>query len=300
MTRERCFASRDSVRVVILVLMVALSGASAGTGAAAVAPDADGYVLAAADGGVFAFGRPFLGSAAVVPLNAPVVGIASTPDGGGYWLAAADGGVFTFGNAPFLGSLAGVRLNGPVVGIAAAPDGRGYWLVAADGGVFAFGSARFLGSAVGAPLGSAVVGITPTEAGNGYSVLTRDGQIYEFGDARAPAQRTPVKLPDRPAGYVGLAHVPGTRHGLWVVAADGAQVLVDLPTEPPPGACGPIPGVLPPLQAPVVGIAASGPFDSCARWLAAADGGVFAHSAPFLGSMGGVPLVAPVVGIAAS
>ena len=41
--------------------------------------------------------------------------------------------------------------------------------------------------------------------------------------------------------------------------------------------------------------------DGQGYWLVAADGGVFAFGdAPFLGSMGGTPLVAPVVGMAAT
>ncbi len=78
----------------------------------------NGYWLAAADGGVFAFGDArFAGSLASVALRAPVVGIARDPDGRGYWLAAADGGVFAF-DAPFLGSMAGTRLAAPVTAIA--------------------------------------------------------------------------------------------------------------------------------------------------------------------------------------
>src|SRR3712207_7687696 len=44
-------------------------------------PTADGYWLAAADGGVFAYGDAgFYGSAGAMRLNQPVVGIAATPD----------------------------------------------------------------------------------------------------------------------------------------------------------------------------------------------------------------------------
>ena len=68
-------------------------------------PKTQGYWLTAGDGGVFTFGSAaFRGSAAKVPLVAPVVGIATTPNGGGYWLAAKDGGVFSYGVA-FHGSL---------------------------------------------------------------------------------------------------------------------------------------------------------------------------------------------------
>jgi GH25 family lysozyme M1 (1,4-beta-N-acetylmuramidase) len=117
-----------------------------------------GYVLAAADGGVFAFGAArFFGSMAGHRLNRPVVGLAVRPQGDGYWLCSADGAVFNFGEAPDLGSMAGRPLNAPVVGMAATPDGGGYWLFAADGGVFSFGNAPFYGSMAGRPLNAPVV-----------------------------------------------------------------------------------------------------------------------------------------------
>jgi hypothetical protein len=64
-----------------------------------------GYWLAAADGGVFAFGdAPFKGSLADQSLNAPVT--AMVPYGDGYLMVAADGGIFDFSNKPFKGSAA--------------------------------------------------------------------------------------------------------------------------------------------------------------------------------------------------
>jgi hypothetical protein len=78
-------------------------------------PDGNGYWLAGADGGVFAFGDAgFYGSAAGKPLDQPVVGITSMPDGGGYWLMARDGGVFAYGDAPFLGCAVTIQLNQPI------------------------------------------------------------------------------------------------------------------------------------------------------------------------------------------
>ncbi|MGH9177418.1 MAG: hypothetical protein ACRD0N_02530, partial [Acidimicrobiales bacterium] len=113
-----------------------------------------GHWLAAADGGVFAFGgAQFYGSLGALTLNKPIVGMAPTPSGKGYWLAAEDGGVFAFGDAVYRGSMGRARLNAPVVGIAPTASGRGYWLAAADGGVFAFGDARFAGSAASLRLG---------------------------------------------------------------------------------------------------------------------------------------------------
>ena len=124
-------------------------------------PGGDGHWEAGADGGVFAFGAPFEGSAGGQHLAAPVVAITAPPGGHGYWLAAADGGVFAYGGAPYLGSMAGRALASPIVGMAATPDGGGYWLVAADGGVFAFGDASFFGSMGGSHLNSPIVGRRP-------------------------------------------------------------------------------------------------------------------------------------------
>lgn len=107
-----------------------------------------GYLLCAADGGVFTFGAAqMFGSMGDKKLNKPVVGMTAQTDGSGYTLFGADGGVFTFGSAPMLGSMGDKKLNWPVVGVAADPDGRGYWMVGADGGIFSF-EAPFYGSAV--------------------------------------------------------------------------------------------------------------------------------------------------------
>lgn len=68
----------------------------------------NGYWLAAADGGVFAFGDArFYGSMGGSKLNSPVVDIDRSPSGKGYRLVAADGGVFNFGDDKFYGSRAG-------------------------------------------------------------------------------------------------------------------------------------------------------------------------------------------------
>ena len=105
-----------------------------------------GVLLAAGDGGVFAFGTAqFYGSMGGKPLNKPVVGLAVAPGGGGYWEVASDGGVFSFGDAPFYGSMGGKPLNKPIVGAAPTLDGKGYWQVASDGGVFAFGDTTSTG-----------------------------------------------------------------------------------------------------------------------------------------------------------
>jgi hypothetical protein len=53
-----------------------------------------------------------------------------------------------------------------------------------------------------------------------------------------------------------------------------------------------------PLNSPVIGVTATP--DGGGYWLQGKDGGIFSFGdAPFLGSMGGLPLNAPMVGIAA-
>jgi hypothetical protein len=144
-----------------------------------------GYWLAAADGGVFAFGSArFHGSMGATPLNKQVVGIAPTQSGEGYWLVAADGGVFTFGDARFAGSLGSRRLNQPIVSIVPTSTGRGYWLIAVDGGVFAFGDADYLGS--GAASGRRFIGAAPSLTGKGYWLVGDDRKLLAFGDAEQP------------------------------------------------------------------------------------------------------------------
>ena len=181
-------------------------------------PDAGGYWLVGADGGVFSFGdAQFFGSTGSIHLNRPVVGMAPTPDGGGYWLVASDGGIFSFGDAQFFGSTGGIHLNQPIVGMAPTPDGRGYWLVASDGGVFSFGDAQFYGSTGGIHLNQPIVGMAPTFDGGGYSLVASDGGIFSFGDAQFYGSTGGIHL-NQP--IVGMALTPDGR-GYWLVASDG-------------------------------------------------------------------------------
>jgi hypothetical protein len=90
-------------------------------------PIADRYWLVMANGAVLSFGAALdEGSAAGVPLNKPMVGLATRFDANGdqfgYWEAASDGGIFTFGDTDFWGSTGGIRLNAPIVGIGATPQ----------------------------------------------------------------------------------------------------------------------------------------------------------------------------------
>ncbi len=205
-----------------------------------------GYLLAAADGGIFAFGdAQFHGSMGGQPLNKAIVGLAATPDGQGYWEVASDGGIFSFGDAQFYGSMGGQPLNKPIVGLAATPDGQGYWEVAADGGIFSFGDAQFYGSEGGKSLNKPIVGIAATPDGQGYWEVATDGGIFSFGDAgfHGSMGGKPLAKP-----IVGLAAADG--QGYWEVAADGG--IFSFGSAPFDGSAG---GLA--LAAPVIGMAAS-------------------------------------------
>lgn len=217
---------------------------------------AAGYRLAAADGGVFAYGNArFLGSAATLPLRAPIVGMAATSDGRGYWLVASDGGVFAFGTARFFGSLGGVRLAAPIVGMAAPPDGRGYWLVAADGGVFAFGAVPFRGSVATLARRAPVSAMAASGDGLGYLVLARDGTVYRFGAIEYRGSFAGAR------DAVAIATVVDGS-GYWVVAGNAATARFGrLPLWK--GTAG---------ASPTVGVTAAR--DACGYRVARADGSV--------------------------
>jgi Tol biopolymer transport system component len=182
-------------------------------------PQAAGPVwLAAADGGVFAYGgAQFYGSEGGAQLNQPVSGIGLTPNQGGYWLTAADGGIFSFGDAQFFGSMGGTPLNKPVVSIAPTPSGNGYWEVASDGGIFAFGDAQFFGSMGGTPLNRPIVGITATPTGQGYYEVASDGGIFAFGDATYYGSTGSLNLV-KPINGMKLTT---SGKGYYLVASDG-------------------------------------------------------------------------------
>ena len=70
----------------------------------------NGYWLAGADGGVFAFGCPEFGTMVGKP-HAGIVAIIPSDGGKGYALIAADGGVFAFGDFVFMGSIPGIGIG---------------------------------------------------------------------------------------------------------------------------------------------------------------------------------------------
>ncbi len=259
------------------------SGQALQLGASVNCSSAPGYRLAAADGGVFSFCEPFLGSMGGVHLNAPMVGMAETPGDGGYWEVGSDGGIFTFGDATFHGSTGSLHLNAPIAAMAATADGGGYWLVASDGGIFSYGDAKFYGSAGSIHLNKPIVGMAPTPDGGGYWLVASDGGIFSYGDAKFYGSRggQPLNTP-----IVGMA-ATADGGGYWLVASDGGIFSYG-----DAGFYGSRGGQ--PLNKPIVGMAPSATGQG--YWLVASDGGIFNYGdAVFHGSTGGIALAASIV-----
>jgi hypothetical protein len=199
-------------------------------------PDGKGYLLASADGGVFASGdATFEGSAGAEPLQGPIVAMAVTKNAKGYWLGALDGGVFAYGNAQFYGSMGSTHLNQPIVGMAATPDGKGYWLVASDGGIFSFGDAQFYGSTGSLTLNAPIVGMAATPDGGGYWLVAADGGIFNYGDASFYGSAGSQDLPDPAVGMVaspnGGGYLIATENGV-VIPYGNAQAFGGLTLDP--------------------------------------------------------------------
>ena len=250
----------------------------------------EGYDIAASDGGVFAFGAAvFHGSMGGRHLNKPVAGAAADTVSRGYWLVASDGGVFSF-DAPFYGSMGGRPLVSPIVGMAATPFAGGYWLVAADGGMFSFGDAPFYGSMGGRPLVSPIVGMASTFDGGGYWLVAADGGVFAFGDAVFHGSMGGKALAKPVVGIATTSNMGG----YWLVASDGGVFAFG--NAPYYGS---VPGLLAAygleIGSPVVGVTMAS--NGAGYWLVTSSAGVVTFGAPFLGSMLGRPLDAPVVAI---
>jgi hypothetical protein len=125
------------------------------------AADGRGYLVLAADGGVFAYGTAFPGSA-VDQLGPDEHAVAIDLAGTGVWVLSDRGRVVALGGAPVLGDVAGVgRCSWPdAVDLAAMPTGDGYWILTVDGQVWAFGTAPWYGD-LEAWSGLPVAGIRP-------------------------------------------------------------------------------------------------------------------------------------------
>ena len=246
-----------------------------------------GYVLGGQDGGAFAFGTGFFGSAPGTAEILPYSAIASTPGGHGYYLVNGTGRVVGFGpNAKSFGDASGLILAKPIVGAASAPGGDGYWLAGGDGGVFGYGpGAPFFGSAAPFHLAKPIVGIAPAPNGQGYVLAGADGGAFAFGSENFHGSLPGIHLA---GAIVGIAVDPVTG-GYWMVGSDGGVFSFDAPFF---GSAAPFH-----LAQPIVGIAAAPHGDG--YYLVGKDGGVFAFGpgSHFQGSATPFHLAKPIDGM---
>ena len=232
-----------------------------------------GYLLATANGHVYAFHTPFHGS--MTHPSSSIVAIAGDSQTKGYWIVTVKGHVYAF-DAPNHGSV--VRPSSPVVGIAANKAGNGYWVVTSTGHVYAF-HATFHGS-VRNP-GSKVVGIALDPQTGGYWIVTATGKVFAFDAGRYPGKNL--------SNVTGIAADQLTGHqGYWLVTASGR--VVPFGKAPNLGSM-PFGGV-----GKTVGIASWPTSTFQAFWLATANGHVAAFNAEWHGDKPGTR--SPIVGIA--
>ena len=287
----------DDVDTTALAVQALLAAGAAATDASIVRALDYLQSLQNADGSWSFFGSPDPNATAVGTLAFAAAGRAVTHDAKG-WLRSQQessgriAGAFpnTYATTQTVRALLDVRL--PVEVAAGTCAGDGYELFAADGGVFTYGRAAFAGSAGSIRLNSPIVSGAETRTGRGYFLFARDGGVFTYGDAQfrgsaAGRDNAIVAGAVEPQmdGY-RLFSASGT---VWYFAEGGAGGFRPGPTR---------------LNAPIVAAAItptrnrandldSRPGDV----LFAADGGVFTSAnAPFLGSMGGTTLNAPIVG----
>ncbi|MEW6474911.1 MAG: metallophosphoesterase [Actinomycetota bacterium] len=164
---------------------------------------------------------------------------------------------------------------------AAATTAGGYWMYAADGGIFAFGSAGYQGPVRNQA--NDVIGMAVTPAGDGYWMADDDGDVFAAGKATPFGER--ASNADDVAAFT--ARPQGD--GYWLATRTGgiesygrAPAFAGVKVDPAKRIT---------TLAPTV--------SGAGAWMAAVDGGVFTFGdARFFGSMGGVRLNQPVVGMA--
>jgi hypothetical protein len=237
-----------------------------------------GYWMLGADGVVYGFGAAKAYVSKVFGASA----MANTRDGSGYWVVDAAGGVFPYGAALKFGEHPRLVAGERVTTISATPSGMGYWLFSNLGRAFPYGDAHSFGDLSGSRLNGGIVASVATPTGKGYFMVGADGGIFAFGDAVFRGS-TGAKVLNAP--IVGIAPTKDNR-GYWLVATDGGVFAFNAPFLGSMGAVR--------LNQPVRGLVAYGN----GYLMAAADGGVFNFSdQKFLGSLAGLQLSAPIIGV---
>jgi hypothetical protein len=149
-----------------------------------------------------------------------------------------------------------------------------------------------IGDVYGLPLFGDIVAAAATPSGRGAWLLGADGGVFALGDApfkgSVPAI-IPIDQLVRP--LTGIAASP-QGDGYWLFAEDGGVFAFGAPFR------GSLPAIVPveALEGPVIG---GVPYGN-GYALVGSDGGAFVFAdRPFLGSLGGHPLPAPIVSLAA-
>ncbi len=127
---------------------------------------------------------------------------------------------------------------------------------------------------------------TSPAAGATSASISGVSPCSSFGNVTTSTLRAPIVLVPNPGDYVAMAGGDGNL-GYWLIQRGGG--ISPFGTATNKG--------MPFTNVSVAGVANAG---DGGYWVADADGGVFAFGAPFFGSMGGIPLNAPIVGIAAT
>jgi len=239
-----------------------------------------GYWMLGSDGHVYPFGAAVGFSGSVPQASA----MAPRKDGKGYWVVDREGHVFAYGSARFFGGTPPLAGGEFVSTISATPSGGGYWLFTNRGRSVPFGNASGYGDMSGMHLNGPIIASVATPSGHGYYMVGSDGGIFSFGDARFHGSTGNLHL-NKPV--VGISPTADGK-GYWLVASDGGVFAFSAPFRGSMGGAH--------LNKAVDGLVAFGN----GYLMAASDGGIFDFSNKrFLGSLGGKPLAAPIIGLAA-
>jgi hypothetical protein len=188
------------------------------------------------------------------------------------------------------GSLDGTCTIGAVeVQIQAPPppptfNPNGYRMGAVEGGVFDFGI-QFHGSLANAHLNAPIVGLANYPGPDAYLLVGADGGVFALGGANYYGSLGGQTLP---APIATIAATPDGG-GYWLASTRGT--VYNFGNAPQ------LPAVQLPARDHIVGIASTN--DGKGLWLTDNAGDIYTlGDAQYLGSLGGHPLNAPVVGIA--